>query len=147
MKKMVLCLLLVSCVILNGTARAADEMDPKKQAELMEKIKKLEQQITELTALKLKKQSIPAKREQCMKVVGVETYCTCVVEKLPASVDYRQFVQVLLTPSKELGYDAMSTEQKKDLDLALVAWAKCVDYKGPKGAGFVDGLMNRETLF
>jgi len=147
MKKMVLCLLLVCCVVWSGSARAADEMDPKKQAELMEKIKKLEQQISELTALKLKKQSIPAKREQCMKVVGVENYCTCVVEKLPASVDYRQFVQVLLTPSKELGYDAMSAEQKKDIDVALVAWAKCVDYKGPKGAGFIDGIMNRDTLF
>ncbi|MDK9716980.1 MAG: hypothetical protein OEL57_03620 [Trichlorobacter sp.] len=147
MKKMVLCLLLVSCLVWNSSARAADEMDPKKQAELMEKIKKLEQQINELTALKLKKQSIPAKRDQCMKVVGVENYCTCVVEKLPASVDYRQFVQVLLTPAKELGYGAMSADQKMDVDLALVAWAKCVDYKGPKGAGFVDGLMNRDTLF
>ena len=147
MKKMVLCLLLVCCIVWNGSARAADEMDPKKQAELMEKIKKLEQQIAELTALKLKKQSIPAKREQCMKVVGIENYCTCVVEKLPAAVDYRQFVQVLLTPAKELGYDAMSSDQKKDIDLALVAWAKCVDYKGPKGAGFIDGLMNRDTLF
>lgn len=147
MRKMVLCLLLMSCMVWNGAAQAADEMDPKKQAELMEKIKKLEQQITELTALKLKKQSIPAKREQCMKVVGVENYCTCVVEKLPASVDYRQFVQILLTPAKELGYDAMSTEQKKDIDLALVAWAKCVDYKGPKGTGFIDGIMNRDTLF
>lgn len=147
MKKMVLCLLLIFCVVWSGSARAADEMDPKKQAELMEKIKKLEQQIAELTALKLKKQSIPAKREQCMKVVGVENYCTCVVEKLPAAVDYRQFVQVLLTPAKELGYDTMSSDQKKDIDLALVAWAKCVDYKGPKGAGFIDGLMNRETLF
>ena len=113
----------------------------------MEKIKKLEQQISELTALKLKKQTLPAKRDQCMKVVGVEGYCNCVVEKLPASVDYRQFVSVLLTPAKELGYDAMTAEQKRDIDQALIVWAKCVDYKGPKGAGFIDGLMNRETLF
>lgn len=146
MKKMVLCLLVFSVMVWNTPVRAA-ELDPKKQAELLEKIQKLEQQIAELTALKLKKQTIPAKREQCMKVVGVETYCTCVVEKLPASVDYRQFVQVLLTPAKELGYDAMTVEQKKDIDLALVVWAKCVDYKGPKGAGFIDGLMNRDTLF
>ncbi len=146
MKKMVICLLVLSALLWHAPVRAA-EMDPKKQAELLEKIQKLEQQIAELTALKLKKQSLPVKRDQCMKVVGVESYCTCVVEKLPAAVDYRQFVQVLLTPSKELGYDAMSVEQKKDIDVALVAWAKCVDYKGPKGAGFIDSLMNRETLF
>jgi hypothetical protein len=146
MKKMVIGLLVLSAMVWNAPARAA-EMDPKKQAELMEKIKKLEQQIAELTALKLKKQTLPVKRDQCMKVVGVESYCTCVVEKLPASVDYRQFVSILLTPAKELGYDSMTADQKKDIDLALVVWAKCVDYKGPKGAGFIDGLMKRETLF
>ncbi len=139
-------LLLVTLFFASVPVQAA-ELDPKKQAELMEKIKQLEQQIAELTALKLKKQSLPVKREQCMKVVGVEGYCTCVVEKLPASVDYRQFVHVLLTPAKELGYESMPADQKKDVDQAMVAWAKCVDYKGPKGAGFIDGLMNRETLF
>lgn len=146
MRKIMVCVLVLSAMVWNAPVRAA-ETDPKKQAELLEKIQKLEQQIAELTALKLKKQTIPAKREQCMKVVGVETYCTCVVEKLPASVDYRQFVSVLLTPSKELGYDSMSVEQKKDIDLALIAWAKCVEYKGPKGADFIDGIMKRDTLF
>lgn len=146
MRKMMVCLLVLSAMVWNTPVRAA-ETDPKKQAELMEKIQKLEQQIAELTALKLKKQSLPAKREQCMKVVGIESYCTCVVEKLPASVDYRQFVSVLLTPAKELGYDSMAVEQKKDIDLALVAWAKCVDYKGPKGTDFIDSIMKRDTLF
>lgn len=146
MRKMLVGLLVLGAMLSNIPVQA-EEMDPKKQAELMEKINKLEQQIADLTAMKLKKQSLPVKRDQCMKVVGVETYCNCVVEKLPAAVDYRQFVQVLLTPSKELGYDAMSAEQKKDIDLALVGWAKCVDYKGPKGTGFIDGLMSRDTLF
>jgi len=41
----------------------------------------------------------------------------------------------------------MAAEQKKDVDDALVAWAKCVDYKGPKGSGLMDNIMNRETLF
>lgn len=146
MNKRLLCLLVVGILLWHAPLRAA-EMDPKKQAELMEKIKVLEQQIAELTALKQKKQTLPAKREQCMKAVGVESYCTCVVEKLPASIDYRQFINILLTPAKELGYDSMAAEQKKDIDRTLIAWAKCVDYKGPKGVGFIDGLMNRETLF
>jgi hypothetical protein len=147
MNKMLLTLLVLGALIWQAAPAQAAELDPQKQAELMEKIKKLEQQISELTALKQKKQTLPAKREQCMKVVGVESYCNCVVEKLPASVDYRQFVSLLLTPAKELGYDSMSADQKKDIDLALVAWSKCVDYKGPKGTGFIEGLMNKETLF
>lgn len=146
MNKLLICLFVCTVLVWHAPVKAA-ELDPQKQAELMEKIKKLEQQISELTAMKLKKQTLPVKREQCMKVVGVESYCTCVVEKLPASVDYRQFVSILLTPAKELRYDSMPADQKKDIDLALVVWAKCVDYKGPKGVGFIDGLMNRETLF
>ncbi len=146
MRKFLTSLIILTVILFNIPAGAA-ELDPQKQAELMEKIKKLEQQISELTALKLKKQTLPAKRDQCMKVVGVENYCNCVVEKLPASVDYRQFVSVLLTPAKELGYDTMTAEQKKDIDQALITWAKCVDYKGPKGTGFIDSLMKRETLF
>jgi Tfp pilus assembly protein PilN len=146
MKKVLICLLVLGIVAWNAPLRAA-ELDAQKQAELTEKIKKLEQQIAELTALKLKKQTLPVKREQCMKAVGVESYCTCVVEKLPASVDFRQFVHILLTPAKELGYDSMSADQKQDIDLTLVGWAKCVDYKGPKGSGLIDGIMNRDTLF
>lgn len=149
MKKMLLMCLLMGALILaqSPAVQAADEQDPQKKAELLEKIKKLEQQIAALTALKLQKQSVPAKREQCMKVVGVESYCTCVVEKLPASVDYSQFVHILLTPAKELGYDSMSVDQKKDIDQTMVAWAKCVDYKGPKREGFIENIMQRDTLF
>jgi hypothetical protein len=139
-------ILIVSVMVWNIPA-GATELDPQKQAELVEKIQKLEQQIAELNALKQKKQTQPAKRDQCMKVVGIESYCTCVVEKLPASVDYRQFVHILLTPAKELGYDTSSADQKKNIDQALVAWAKCVDYKGTEGTGFIDGLLNRNTLF
>lgn len=139
--------LMVAVGLLWSAASFAAELTADKQAEMLEKIKKLEQQINELTALKLQKQSIPVKQEQCMKVVGVEKYCSCVVEKLPASVDYRQFVNLLLTPADQFGYDRMEQEQKNDIDLALVAWAKCVDYKGPKGSGFIDGILKRDTLF
>ncbi len=146
MKNKLLLILLLGALLWNNQA-IATEKDAANQSVLLEKIKKLEQQIAELTALKMKKQSIPAKRDQCMKVVGIESYCNCVVEKLPVSVDYHQFVSLLLTPSKELGYDAMTAEQRKNIDLALIAWAKCVDYKGPTSEGFIDSLMKRDTLF
>lgn len=137
----------VALLVFGVTSVSLAEEDPKKQAELLEKIEKLERQIGELRALKLQKQTLPVKRDQCMKVVGVEGYCSCVVEKLPANVDYKQFVQILLTPAAELGYDKMSVEQKKDVDTALVAWAKCVEYKGPQGEGALDSILKRETLF
>lgn len=137
----------LASLVLGLSAAGLAAEDPGKQAELLEKIEKLERQIGELRALKLQKQALPVKRDQCMKVVGVEGYCTCVVEKLPANVDYKQFVHILLTPADELGYDKMGAEQKKDVDDALVAWAKCVEYKGPKGEGVLDSILKRETLF
>lgn len=145
MKKAVLFLVVLSQLVLSACVYAAE--DPKKQAELLQKIEQLQRQINELKTLKQQKQALPVKREQCMKVVGIDAYCTCVVEKLPATIDYKQFVHILLTSSLELGYDKMESEQKKDVDAALVAWAKCVDYKGPQGAGMLEGIMKRETLF
>ncbi len=135
------------CLSLCATFAEAAEPDPQKQQQLLKKIEELEKQIIELNSLKLKKQTLPVKKDQCMKVVGVESYCVCVTEALPAMVDYRQFVQILLTPAAEFGYDKLSVEQKKDIDQAVVVWATCVDYKGPQGKGVVERLMNRDTLF
>lgn len=141
---MILMLLVVTPVF------AADEAKPAastpKQEEMLKKIQLLEQQINELRELKLKKQSLPVKMDQCMKVVGVEPYCDCVVQKLPVTVDYKQFVQIMLGTSAELGYDKMTPEQKKDVDLTTVAWAKCVTYKGPAKPGIIENIMNRDTL-
>ena len=147
MKKAVLLVVAMLLISVTSNVCRADEPDPKKQAELLEKIEKLQRQIEELKALKQQKLSLPVKMDQCMKVVGVESYCKCVVEKLPGMVDFKQFVEILLTKPADLGYDKMSADQKKDVDSTLVVWAKCVDYKGPKGSGMLDNIMNRETLF
>lgn len=140
-------IILLLCLSLCIPLAQAAEPTPRQQQQLLDKIQEMEKQIAELKSLKLKKQSLPVKKDQCMKVVGVEPYCACVTEALPAMVDYRQFVQILLTPAAEFGYDKMSVEQKKDVDQTMVAWATCVDYKGPGGKGAVERLMNRETLF
>lgn len=150
MKKIVACMVVVISLMTVTPLVAAEESqqrDPKKQAELLDKIKLLERQISELTALKEKQQTKGAKQEQCMKTVGVESFCSCVVDKLPAGVDFRQYVNLLLIPAKELGYATMAEEQKRDVDQAMVAWAKCVSYKGAPQSGFLDGILSRDTLF
>lgn len=146
MKITLLAAILMIASVFSFHAQAA-ELDPAKQQQMLQKIEELERQINELKSLKMKKETLPVKKDQCMKVVGVETYCNCIVDSLPVMVDYRQFVQILLTPANEFGYDKMTSEQKRDVDKALVVWARCVDYKGPKGQGIIDGLMKRETLF
>jgi len=151
-KKTLIAVMLLAVSISAVPFASADEapVDPKKQAELMDKIEELQKQIEDLKVMKQKKLSLGMKRDQCMKAVGVESYCNCVVDKLPATVDYKQFVHIVLGTAAELGYDKMSADQKKDIDSSLIIWAKCVDYKGPKGSGaggFFDNIMNRDTLF
>lgn len=147
MRTMLVCLLALLATTVCGSPAGAADVAVRQQTELLEKIERLQKQIAELKTLKQQKQALPVKRDQCMKAVGVESYCSCVVEKLPAMIDFKQFVHILLTPALELGYDKMAADQKKDVDASLVVWAKCVDYKGPKGSGLFDNIMNRETLF
>lgn len=141
-------LLSIGTTAFSADPPAETPADPKKQAELLDKIEQLQKQIEDLKMLKQKKLTQAMKQDQCMRAVGVENYCNCVVEKLPANIDFKQFVHIVLSTSVELGYDTMATDHKKDIDSSLVVWAKCVDYKGPKGkGGFFDNIMNRETLF
>lgn len=129
-----------------STTVFAEETGQDKQL-LLQKIEELEKQIEEMQSLKLKKEALPVKMEQCMRVVGIEPYCHCICEALPATVDYLQFVQIMLTPPKKLGYDKLSSEQQKDIDQTAIAWAGCVDYKGSKGKGLIETIMQRDTLF
>ena len=140
-------IVLCSLMLASVSAVRAEEKDPKKQVELLDKIKLLERQISELTAMKQKQQTKDVKLDQCMKAVGVESLCTCVVDKLPASVDFRQYVNLLLIPAKELGYATMAADQKRDVDQAMVAWARCVNYKGRPQPGFLDGILSGDTMF
>ncbi|MDY0300951.1 MAG: hypothetical protein RBQ99_05105 [Trichlorobacter sp.] len=135
-----LCLLLMTTPLFAAEAEQDTEL-------LLKKIKELENQINEMQKLKLKKEALPVKMDQCMRVVGVESYCGCISEALPATVDYLRFVQIMLTPAQELGYNKLPADQQKDIDQTAVAWANCVEYKGPKGKGIVETIMQRDTLF
>jgi len=95
------------------------------QDDLLEKIKRLEQQIEELKALKEQQNISVVKTEQCMKVVAREKFCTCVGHSLPRDIGFEQYVHTLISSKEALGYAGMSREQKGVIDATLDVRENC----------------------
>jgi hypothetical protein len=93
----------------------------------MEKIRLLEQQIQELKALKQQQAITEVKSEQCMKAVAREKFCGCISQNLPLEVSFEEYVHTLVTPREKLGYDSMTSGQKKLVDAILDAREKCIE--------------------
>ena len=97
------------------------------QDALMEKIKRLEQQIQELKALKEQQNINVAKADQCMKVVARDKFCTCVGNNLPRDINFEQYVHTLVTSKEALGYAGMTQEQKAVIDATMDVREKCIE--------------------
>jgi hypothetical protein len=112
-------LLILGSVLLAAPLHAQDDMQ--------EKIRLLEQQIQELKTLKSRQDVGKLKAEQCLKAVGRDKFCSCIGENLPAGVSFEQYIHTLVTSKEELGYSAMSPEQKNTVDATLETREKCVE--------------------
>ncbi len=95
--------------------------------DVMEKIRLLEQQIQELKLLKQQQDATDIKTDHCMKAVAREKFCGCVGQNLPREVSFEEYVHTLVTPREKLGYQAMTTEQKKSVDATLDVREKCIE--------------------
>lgn len=101
--------------------------------ELLKKIEQLERQLKELKQIQ---KSSSEKMEQCMKATGVEKLCSCLKERLPEELTFEQYVHNVVSTRQELGYEAMSVEQRKKVDSSVVARDACVEKEKEKG-GFL----------
>jgi len=97
------------------------------QDDLLEKIKRLEQQIQELKTLKEQQDINQTKTEQCLKVTAREKFCTCIGKNLPPQVNFEQYVHTLVTPKESLGYSDMTQEQKSVIDSTRDVREKCIE--------------------
>lgn len=101
--------------------------------DLLLQIEKLERQLKELRQVQ---KSSGEKMEQCMKATGVEKLCRCLTEKLSDELTFEQYVHNVVSSRQELGYDAMSPEQRKKVDGSVAARDACVEKEKEKG-GFL----------
>ena len=112
-------LLLLGSVLLAAPLHAQDDVQ--------ERIRLLEQQIQELRVLKAQQDVGTQKADQCMKAVGREKFCSCIGGNLPLAVSFEQYIHTLVTAKEQLGYSAMTSEQKKVVDTTLETREKCVE--------------------
>ena len=97
------------------------------QDDLMEKIKRLEQQIQELKTLKEQQNLGLAKADHCMKVVAREKFCTCIGNSLPRDVSFENYVHTLVTSKEALGYADMTKDKKDVIDSIVQVREKCIE--------------------
>ncbi|NTV50644.1 MAG: hypothetical protein HGB32_14735 [Geobacteraceae bacterium] len=112
-------LLVLGYLLLTAPLHAQDDMQ--------QKIKLLEQQIQELKEFRAQQAVGKQKTEQCLKAVGRDKFCSCIGENLPATVNFEQYIHTMVTSKEELGYSAMSLEQKKIVDAIMATREKCVE--------------------
>jgi hypothetical protein len=97
------------------------------QDDLLEKIKRLEQQIQELKTLKEQQIVSALKTEQCMKVVARDAFCNCVGSNLPPAVNFENYVHTLVSSKESLGYAGLPQEQKQVIDATVAVRDKCIE--------------------
>ena len=112
-------LLILGYLLLAAPLHAQDNMQ--------DKIRLLEQQIQELKTLRAQQAAGKQKVERCLKAVGRDKFCNCIGENLPAAVSFEQYIHTMITSKDELGYSAMSAEQKKTIDSIVETREKCVE--------------------
>jgi hypothetical protein len=67
-----------------------------------------------------------ATKRQCLTAVGNEALCTCLTEKLPMRINFVQYVSIITLTKEELGYDKLSPDDKKMVDLTRSTRDQCI---------------------
>ena len=57
-----------------------------------------------------------ALKNQCMAILAVETYCTCLESKLPNSMNFDSYVTILSRSKEENKYGRLNADAKKVYD-------------------------------
>jgi hypothetical protein len=70
-----------------------------------------------------------ATKRQCVTAVANEAFCSCLAEKLPMKINFIQYVSIITLTKEELGYDKLSPEDKKIVDLTRGTRDQCVAVK------------------
>jgi len=74
-------------------------------------------------------QQTAEKKRGCVRAIGNESFCHCIIDSMPWVMTFPQYVAVLSASKDELNYDGLSAGDKKVIDAARVARDKCVNAK------------------
>ena len=101
------------------TIRQLKELDKKidQEKELGRSLDKLKAAVDRLTE---------DKYLACMQAFGSDSFCTCLSHELPATINFKAYVQVVTSTKEELGYDKMGRDDKDLVDHVLAVREQCV---------------------
>lgn len=109
--KSMLSILIIIFLVIAATAcfpALAAEPVSAQQKEMLEKLRQLEEQIRELKEQKQTfENQVKIKKEECIKAVGLESFCSCLSVELPGDIGFERYVHIAVTPKDRLeGKDA-----------------------------------------
>jgi hypothetical protein len=67
-----------------------------------------------------------ATKRQCLIAVANEALCSCLAEKLPMKINFVQYVSIITLTKEDLGYDRLSLDDKKVVDLTRATRDQCI---------------------
>lgn len=70
-----------------------------------------------------------ATKRQCLTAIANEALCSCLAEKLPIKINFVQYVSIITLTKEELGYDMLSPDDKKIVDLTRGTRDQCIASK------------------
>jgi hypothetical protein len=66
------------------------------------------------------------KLEQCVRAVGHEAFCECILREVPARIFFLEYVALATSSNDEIDYARMSVVQQQGVDAVRAARSKCV---------------------
>lgn len=70
-----------------------------------------------------------ATKRQCLTAIANEPLCACLAQRLPMTINFVQYVSIITLTKDELGYDKLSLEDKKIVDLTRGTRDRCIANK------------------
>lgn len=65
-------------------------------------------------------------RFSCLKAFPDERYCKCLSEELPMALALPKFVAIVSTTKRDLKYSALTSDERKMIDIARSVRETCV---------------------
>ena len=133
MNKLFALLLIIGSPLQAAAQSPASQTPPKPiPLEAQERIDQMEKLIDKLNGFEASVgQMIAEKKRGCVRAVGNEAFCNCIVDGIPVVMDFPQYVAILVASKDDLHYDTLSPDDKKAIDMARQSRDKCVKSQQP----------------
>lgn len=97
---------------------------PLEEQERLEKFQSAERALNRMEVIV--NEAVVVKTSQCMKTIGNQFFCDCLAQKSPWSIDFLQYVTIVVGSKESFNYEQMTTEQKSVFDATRLARDTCV---------------------